>query len=310
MPTVTPTPVTTSSAATIPFFQSAFSFGGKTYTYKMVGSNPMTDPVSTTISVQIVPVKLLFSDGVMLDATEAAPTLGATALFTNGQYAEGNGQYGDAFMRSQFWKYASGTNYHVLLANPVVEPTAIVPVPSADGYTQVNSKGILKGFVTYAWFTQMIEPQIIMQDGISPKTLTIFATSNTSLLEPGGHCCFSGYHSALHMMTASGPSIATTAWASVVAYGVEALSHEIGEWLADPFYTNIVPSWINPISSACNGDLLEVGDPVTIYTFSANNTELQDLAFYSWFSRDKPSIGINGKYDLLGRFTSPARSCQ
>jgi hypothetical protein len=274
----------------------------------MAGTNPMTNPVPTTIGVEIVPVELLFSNGVKLDATTAAATIPGTALFTNGTYAEGSGQYGDAFMRSQFWKYVAGKNYHVFLGDPTVEPTAVIPVPAQDGYTRIVS-GITRGYLTYAWFTGTIEPQVIQQDGISPKTLTIFATSNTQLLEPGGNCCFGGYHSALQMTTALGPSIATIAWASVVPHGVESLSHEIGEWFDDPFYTNVVPSWINPISGSCNGDLLEVGDPVTIYTFFAANTQLQDLAFYSWFSRDVPSLGIDGKYDLIGRFAAPAHSC-
>jgi hypothetical protein len=110
------------------------------------------------------------------------------------------------------------------------------------------------------------------------------------------------------MTTAWGSSIATTAWASVDK-GVEVLSHEIGEWLDDPFYTNKVPYWINPISNACNGNLLEVGDPVTNYQFSVNGTLLQDLVYYSWFSRDRPSIGLDGQYDFMGKLTAPATTC-
>ena len=274
----------------------------------MVGTNPMTDPVSTTIPVEIVPVRLVFSNAVQLDSTTAAITIPNTPLFVNGPYAEGSAQYGDALMRSQFWKFAAGTNYHVLLGKPLVEPTQQVMVPSTDGFTS-STNGRLHAYLKYAWFTGTIEPEIIQQLGIDPRTLAIVATLSTSLLEPNGACCYGGYHSALQMNTALGPSIVTTAWASVVPNGVESLSHEIGEWFDDPFYTNVVPQWVNPISDACNGDQLEVGDPVTIYTFLVNGSQVQDLVFFSWFSHDVPSLGINGKYDLMGRFTQPARSC-
>lgn len=259
--------------------------------------------------MQIVPIRLIFTNGTTYDATAAAASIPKSPLFANGSYTAGTTQFGDAFMRSQFWTYAANTNYHVLLSQPTIEPTVDIAVPSADGFTGAQSNGQVIGEVTYAWFVQTIEPQIIQQLGLDPATLTIFATVNTKVLEPSGHCCYAGYHSAFHLNTQFGASIATTAWASVAVNGVETLSHEIGEWLDDPFYTNFVPSWVNPISNACNGNEFEVGDPATNYAFYVNGFGLQDLAFYSWFSRDVPSIGISGRYDLMGKFTSVAPVC-
>jgi hypothetical protein len=260
------------------------------------------------VGVEIVPVNLVFSDGISLDATSAAAVIPQTALFQNASYAGGDTQYGDAFMRAQFWRYAANTNYHVLLGTPFLEPTQQILVPSADGYTSTTSTGT-EGYLTYAWFVQTIEPQLIQQLGIDPRTLTIFATVNTKVLEPSGRCCYAGYHSSFRITTAWGASTATTAWASVNGYDVETLSHEIGEWYDDPFYTNVVPKWVNPISNGCNGDLLEVGDPVTNYSLTVNGALLQDLTYYSWFSRDNPSIGINGQYDFMGKLLAPAKSC-
>ncbi|HZZ65598.1 MAG TPA: hypothetical protein VFE17_08880, partial [Candidatus Baltobacteraceae bacterium] len=133
--------------------------------------------------------------------------------------------------------------------------------------------------------------------------------ANTKVLEPSGHCCYTGYHSSFSMTTSFGPSIATTAWASVAPNSLQILSHEVGEWLDDPFYTNAAPSWINPISHACNGSQLEVGDPVTNYQFAVNGTMLQDLMFLQWFSRATPSTAINGQYDLMGNFNAPSAPC-
>jgi hypothetical protein len=305
---LTPTPSPQTAVVTIPYWSSTFAFGGTTYSYKMVGSNPMSSSETTTVPVSIIPVQLDFSNGISLNPTAAAATVGDTPLFATGTYASGRTQYGDAFMRAQFWKYTANSNYHVLLGTPVLEPTVRIAVPESDGFTSTTA-GFTTGYVTYGWFVQTVEPQLIAQMGIDPRSLTIVATYNTKVLEPGGACCYAGYHSAFALTTSYGPSIATTAWASVVVNGVETLSHEIGEWLDDPFYTNTVPSWINPINGACNGNLLEVGDPVTNYVFSVNNRELQDLAFYSWFSRDQPSLGFNGVYDLMGRLKAPAASC-
>ncbi len=189
-PTGTPAPTPTATATpsgavvTIPYWQSSFTYAGKTYTYKMVGSNPMTLGTSTTIGVEIVPIQLVFSDGTTLDATSAAATMPKSPLFTSASYASGNTQYGDAFMRSEFWKYAANENYHVLLGAPVMEPTIQLTVPAADGYTSAGSNGQRTGYLTYAWFVQTMEPQIIQQLNIDPRTLTIFATYGTKVLEP------------------------------------------------------------------------------------------------------------------------------
>jgi hypothetical protein len=275
----------------------------------MVGSNPMTSATSTTIPVEIIPIELAFSDGTTLDASHAVTGMPNSPLFVNGSYAAGTTQYGDAVMRSEFWKYASGKNYHVLLGTPVMESTVRETVPAADGYTQILLNGSKTGFVTFDWFVKTIEPQIIQQLRIDPRTLTVFATYRTKVIEPSGHCCYSGYHGAFQLSTANGSAIATTAWASVTSTSVETLSHEVAEWLNDPFYTNATPKWVQPGTSLCGGSDLEVGDPVTRYTFSVNGYGMQDEAFYSWFSRDVPSLGINGQYDLLGRLTAPATIC-
>ena len=307
-PTQAPTPVPSGPPPKLPSFQSSFTYAGTTYTYRMVGSNPMTSPTSTTIADEIVPVQLVFSNGISLDPSPVVGNMQNSPLFTSASYAAGNTQYGDALMRSSFWKYAAGTNYHVLLAAPFIEPTVQVLVPSADGYATTSS-GSTEGYVAFNWLIETIEPQIIQQLGISPSSLAIFATYHTKVLEQGGYCCYGGYHAVLQVTTPNGAATATTVWSSVTATSVGAMEHEIAEWLNDPFYNNRVPSWRNPQNGACNGDLLEVGDPEPNYVMNVNGWDMQDEVFLSWFSRDVPSIGINGMYDLMGKLTSPATSC-
>ena len=35
----------------------------------------------------------------------------------------------------------------------------------------------------------------------------------------------------------------------------------------------------------------------------------QELAFFSWFYRQRPSLGVNGRYSGKGKFRSPAKPC-
>lgn len=310
---ITQTPTTSPSSSptpnTIPFWQSSFTYAGTTYPFTMVGTDPSINGTTTVVSNTIVPVQFHFSDGTVLEAGTKTAGLLASPLYVDAQYAAGTTQYGDAVMRSEFWKYAATENYHVLLGTPVVEPPVVVQVPASDGYTTTSVTGVKNGFVTFDWFIEQMEPQIIAQLGIQPTSFTIFATYGTEVLEPPNNaCCYIGYHASFPKSTASGREIFTTAWASISSSSVEALSHEVAEWFNDPFYTNDVPKWLQPGSTGC-GFQLEVGDPVAVNRFVVGNYVMQDEAFYSWFSRDVPSIGINGQYDLMGKLAQPSSPC-
>lgn len=298
---------------TIPFWQSSFAFAGRTYPFKMVGTNPITAGTSTTVASEVIPLQLVFSDGTILDAAPVAGVIAKSPLYSNASYAAGSTQYGDAIMRSEFWTYARNENYHVLLAPPLIEQPVRVLVPAAGGYVKTQPDGSLMGYLRFDWFINTMQPQVLTQLGINPATLAIFATRSTQLLEQSGYCCAYGYHSTHTMSSPSGTVVYTTVWGSVTSYSIGALGHEVAEWLNDPFYDNVVPRWVNPNNGGCGqwgGDgLLEVGDPVTRYTFTIGGLQMQDEAFYSWFSRDVPSLGINGQYDLLGKLTGPAVSC-
>ena len=94
---------------------------------------------------------------------------------------------------------------------------------------------------------------------------------------------------------------------------VSALSHEIGEWVNDPFVNDLVPQWghVGQVAGCQNN--LEVGDPLSgnIFAVKLNGFtyHLQDLAFFSWFARESPSIAINGRYSVLNHFTGPSATC-
>lgn len=293
------------AASTIPYFSSTFKYQGQLFAYSMVGTDPRTERVTTTVTVHVVPVKLTFSSGTTLDATSLASGVLRSPLFKSAKFVDGTTQFGDAVMRGEFWKYVSShPKYHVLLSAAPLEPTVTIAVPAADGYTAAKAGGPY-GYLAYSWFVQTIEPQIISQLDIPPRDLTIFITARTSVLEPEGYCCYLGYHSSFPI----NGSTWTTAWASVTPKSIEPLSHEVAEWLNDPFYNNDLPSWVSPESGACGGDQLEVGDPVTNYRLKKGGFVMQDIAFFSWFARQSPSIGYKKRYDLQGVLKAPAQNC-
>jgi hypothetical protein len=91
------------------------------------------------------------------------------------------------------------------------------------------------------------------------------------------------------------------------------MSHEIGEWLDDPFGNNIVPTWghVGQVSG-CQTNL-ENGDPVTGTAFTATlggfTYHPEDLVFFSWFARQTPSIAVNGWYTFLNTFPAQSAPC-
>src|SRR5439155_6233448 len=99
---------------------------------------------------------------------------------------------------------------------------------------------------------------------------------------------------------------------------VSVLSHEVAEWLDDPFIINIAPNWRLPgVSEGClEGDFLEVGDPVEgdgfpriPVTLNGETYHLQDQVFLSWFARTSPSTAVNGYYTLANALNSFSESC-
>ena len=96
-----------------------------------------------------------------------------------------------------------------------------------------------------------------------------FISANIYLTEGTGHevCCIGGYHSALD----SQPGGQTYAYATydtepgVFSQDVSALSHEIGEWMDDPFVDNAVNCTDNSIME--NGDPLETAAVQKYSTF-------------------------------------------
>jgi len=326
----------TAAGATLPMWQGTDG----TYTYTMVGRNPAVASSSptTTISVPVVPLKLVFSDGTTFDPTvvdntcspagSALSLLLQSPLFNNSSYTPGgtsvgSTQYEDFFQRADFWNYTNPSganpNYHLLLSAAALNPIT-VNVPAGSGKATPATCGKL-GQVDLGWFDTWLQSTVYPQAGVLPAEFPIFLLYNVVTYEPSQpNSYILGYHSAFAGAATGGATqiYAVGEFDTTGNFGatkdISDLTHELGEGLNDPLGTNPTPPWGNVGQvSGCQNNL-EVGDPLsgTNVTITMSNTyvyHLQELAFVSWFFHDSPSTGVNGWYSSNGTFLTSAAPC-
>ena len=321
------------AGANLPMWPGFFFFNGVRYNFTMVGSDPTVAGAGTT-NVPVVIIPLSFNIGGRVispiaaacgDNTSVLTRIQGSPLFTtNVTWVEGNftvgvTQFTDAFQRANFWAYVNSVspNYHVLL-NPISTTAVIqVNVPAGQGST-VNNNACPQqpiGTVNMAFLDQTLR-NLIAQLGIGPNTLPLFVAYDMVGLPAGGGFFF-GYHTAVQVA----PNVFQTyAFGSYTDSGllgqnvadISILSHELGEWMDDPV-NNPAPPWghIGQVTG-CQANI-EVGDPLTgsnsIVFTPGFNYHVQDLAFFSWFARQQPSIAVNGWYSTLNAFASPPPIC-
>jgi hypothetical protein len=279
----------------------------KKITFTQIGTDPTSTNTSTTIPVIIIPVKMVYppSNGnATFDAKKHVLSNGKTVInniiaspifnpgvdFTQGGTDLGTTQYIDAFQRGNFWSTVStNTGYHVLLGKPKVAGEKTVTVSNPQLGTVSNNpfgSGIVGTYDINA-FDNLIQGWMAANKKINPGVLPIFITYDIFLTSGG--CCIGGYHNA----NGPQPNGQTYSVATYVdspgsfSQDVSALSHEIGEWLDDPFTDNLV--------NCRDNGIMEVGDPLEgesnfggfPYTLGGFTYNLQSLVFIGYFGAPK-----------------------
>jgi len=326
------------AGSTIPLWNSSVTSLGSTYKYKMVGKNPAVAHTSQTSKVPspVVPIIFNFQSGGVtvhtFDPTAADPvcspagsafslTLASPLLknhaYTAGGTSIGTTQYVDFFQRANFYKYTKPTGvnpkYHVLLT----PSTPVGVVVTANNFPIQSAPCGELGFIEYNSWDNYLQTQIFPQlatYGITPTTFPIFEFYNVVLYDTTiSNCCILGYHGNFTNGAFQTYAISDfdTSGAFSGSSDISGMSHEIAEWMNDPTGANPTPAWghIGQVSG-CQGNL-EVGDPLsgTIVTVTMPNGyhyHPQELAFFSWFYRQSPSIGVNGWYSSHDTFTTSA----
>ncbi len=176
------------------------------------------------------------------------------------------------------------------------------------------------GAIEINWLDNYIQTVLLPQlqsQGFGKKTFPLFLLGNVvEYIGTSANCCVLGFHSA----TSTAPSAQTysvSMYDNTSAFGgsadVSVLSHEVAEWMDDPFVNNATNPWGNIGQVVGCQANLETGDPLTgtVQSVSMNGKayHLQENAFASWFYHQVPSKSVNGWYSNLGTFTTPAAPC-
>ena len=268
-------------------FSATVHDGASTFRYTMVGKNPFVPQAapSTTVNTTLVPVIIKFSNGDAWDPTvlDGCDTKNAVTRTRNspifsaqhwkfGPTAVGTGQYVDAFQRGEFYSQTkpSGINpgYHVELALRVRAPL-IVHVPTTKAAESSTVCGTHKlGAMDIGVLDTAVERYIT--DTLGPAATTtfpLFLLDNFVEFEGDpGACCVLGYHNAMlnagRLQTYGVATYDNTGDFSGSA-DTAVLSHEVGEWMNDPFVNNATLPWGNTGQVAGCQANLEVGDPLS-----------------------------------------------
>jgi hypothetical protein len=248
------------------------------------------------------------------------------ADFNFGGTDVGTTQYVDAFQRANFWSEIDRNNYHTILKPQTLAPL-VIDVPAAQGLS-INTDTFQpffslcgpEGLVEINFLRAAVVSELAKRKDVNPGTFPMFMLYNAGM--PIGdptninNCCVGGFHS----ITPAGPITFQTF--SPFDFDVSGLfltsssdtaiaSHEVAEWVNDPFIINRTPAWGHTGQVAgCQGNL-EVGDPLTgteaprIVGKNGITYHLQELAFFSWFFGN-PSLGIHGWDSNNGTFLTDA----
>jgi hypothetical protein len=309
--------------AGLAFFTASYpAFGSFPLTFNIVGSDPSLGASATTIPTVLVPLKFVFSSAgnPVLDGTSVIAATENSPLFQSADYMSGPvdlgvTQYGDALQRGQFWNFPGfSPNYHVLLGVPTVAATVTINVPSGMGNAYPLTGGGFIGVVDTTYFEQVLST---LTPSYSANQLPIFTTDNV-YLGTGGliqNCCILGFHASQSAPISTAKTWIFAAYAEPGTFAgsevglsftdVVPLSHEVAEWLNDPFVgafpgINFIPPAILPGQGGACIVNFETGDPLESppYTFpkvtNATTYHLQDEVFINWYLQTAPSFSVNG----------------
>ncbi len=246
----------------------------------------------------------------------------------------------DAFQRGNFFQALNFGNvnfddnpvYHVILSPVKTLAAVVIDIPAGSGIAYPSAvfggcPGGAVGIVDIAVY----EPALFtilakLAPGVNPTTFPFFLEHNVvqceaaapgincgDILNPNALCCILGFHDSNGPQTFGTGDFDTSEIFVSPTPDVNSISHEVGEWMNDPFGNNPTPAWgnVGQVQGACQNNL-EVGDPLSgtlappIFNPANKFTyHMQELAFFSWFY-GAPSVGVNGWFSNNATFLHDA----
>ncbi|MGI9169412.1 MAG: hypothetical protein ACR2FH_04450, partial [Caulobacteraceae bacterium] len=175
----------------------------------------------------------------------------------------------------------------MLLGAPTVLPEVTLNVPKRSGKLGTEF-GVQVALVDINYIDAQLNSILAANPQITAGSVPVFVAYNTYETQAG--CCIGGYHSANGAQTYM--LFDYIGHPGAFSQDVSALSHEMGEWLSDPFTTNNSPCGIYE-----NGDPLENEPNYGDYAYVVGGTmtyNLQDLAQPPYFGAPA-STSLNGR---------------
>jgi chitinase len=317
----------------VPHFSGSFELKGTAYPFTIVGAKPQSN-TSTVVPVQLIPISLFFEEFVdengepiVLDPAVIVPRVQTSPNFHDAQYATGTTQFADAVQRAQF-NATAGKDWHTLLGAPQIMKPLRIAVPRGDAKVYRNpSTGVVYAIVDTDFFLSQLNTMIQMAN-LSPDALAIALTSNVFLAPQKDikKCCVLGFHTSFDVGEMTQVKfVQTFIWASWVEQGilgpgladVTPMSHEISEWMNNPFGSNAVPAWQVPNSTGCQSNL-ETGDPLALMPNAGYPVVIDGFTFHpqnqvlmQWFQRGTTSDAFEGAFSFPDQsiMTAPSQAC-
>ena len=314
------------------------SLGGVQLPFNIVGTNPANGAATTNIPTVIVPINVVYATAhnLALNGSDRVSLTQNSPIFLTADYTVGGNdlgvtQFGDALQRGEFQNIAGfSQDYHVLLGTPTIAPAVTITVTSTkQGNLYRLRSGGLVGVLASAFLDSVIDSMV---KNFPANTLPIYLTDNVFEGADGtiNTCCILGYHASQGGPIATDKTWIYTAhtdpntFVGNVIEDVQPLSHEVSEWLNDPFVgagfiggINLIPPAVLPASGGgCiinfeTGDPLEFSLPAAQFTEVTNGTtyHLQDEVFLTWYLHTTPSFSVNGQYSFQNTFTTFSPLC-
>jgi hypothetical protein len=321
----------------VPYFSGSFTLNGTTYPYTMVGRDPHRS-ATTFVNTSLLPVSIVFDEyadangnPIVIDATPDIQPVTTGPDFVPFKYTSGNTQFGDAVQRAEFWN-AMLPGWHTILRQPRMLKGITIEVPVGAAKLYQTTSGSYFTLLDANFFFSQFNTIAQMAD-FHWNELAIMLTPGVLLYQGDpSNCCILGFHTAWDAqnpegLADTGPErfAQTFAWAAWVDPGifpdgsfgdVTGLSHEISEWMNDPFVNNATENWAFPGTNGqqCQNNL-ETGDPVEVtahpgfpVTLHGFTYHPQTEALLQWFSRKTPSDAIDGAYSYPDETALPGPS--
>jgi hypothetical protein len=317
-----------------------WNFSESGYNEIILGIDPSIAATST-VTVELVPIKIVFPDGTSLDPTLPTCSSGSSALqlianspifqsapFSAGGQDLGTTQFIDAYQHANFWSSISPGN-HLMFdyriygsTDPAHVPNQVLTLTTSDGHatgTGCSAAGVVNLAAVNTFINGIFQylPANTIPVFVIYNTL-INASSNTSPAYEGGFHNFNGIGGYPYVVSTfiDNHSIfqgITPPPVNADGEDVYSISHELAEVAVNPRNSNLSPLWGNTGQvKGCTAGL-EVADPLTGkgFTKSLNgfNYHLPDLAFISWFMREQPSTALNFLYTFTGNTLYTPSSC-